>query len=1318
MNRGPFTGRQRLWAGALAGGLLAVCWASVQGVTRSRWLHEWIRARLASEIEVLTGASVSIAALELGSSSLEFIVRGLEVRSGASHALPPVLEVPEASLRLGWKTLFGGVAVVEELAVRRPVLRLSLGERGFSNLPTPAMSSEWPSLVVRQFTVSGGAIEWDSTRLDAEFEGSELEAQLRFDSDRRVYDLEARVLDPTWTGAEQGLVPPGSVSVAAEIGAQGIEIRNVSFRGGEFVVSARCVMRDFRSPRFECSYSGSSGIGAAAEWLAESEVGVDGTLRFTGDLEWSADTGLERCEGEVFATANPTDWEVLEANLRAVYSVSGNLIELQGITGDALGGAIDGAARVRRLGGDVELTGSGTVSGIDVAAIASTAGLAAFPWQGTATVSFALSRLPGEEVAGELGLEIFAGTGPGNPPVEGRGAMRFGAPTGGLAISELRLVTPGSQVSMEGAISASGTARLDVSAVVNSTETLGRLVSAVSPGIAITDATPDGTYTFRGVLAGRLGEPGDVVADGHLAITDFVFGGQRWERLSVSGSASASGFDIREGELTDGEGRLTLRGTVPTANGGDWDVGVTSAGMSARKVLAATGFEMPVEGPLAMRMRISGSADEPTAHAHVRIESPSIFLEQFDLLEGEAIYGPERLALKNATLARRNSELVATGSVSRDNGFVEFKLGSDHWPLEEFALVRSVAPELSGTGQLRLLGSGTLGESDSFDMLQIEGSLEIADLRRGSVHLGHWKADLKSAAESAAFDLVLNGDVFEGSVQGRAALWQAEPATYSAIVEFHDLRTFQLAELFDLPFGNVRGAASGSAEFRGVAGDSETFEAVGTIDRLEIGLVQDGKDVSVLTNLFPMRWDVREGTLRLDSMNLSARNADIEVDGSIAMTGERELDLDVTGTLDIALFGGLLDGAVAEGPSNVSIRIAGTLDEPSLQGTVELRGATLASQGSPIALNDVRGAITFRGSQCRFDGVTASSGGGTVSLKGVMAYRKPAFEYRIQAGIADVRVDYPPSVSSLVDGEVTLAGVGSRSILSGEVLVSRMSTADNVSFSDLLAPAGSSEVDSGGGSPLLDTMQVNVRVGSVSSLAVETVLVRDMEADFDLRVVGTVANPSILGTVRVPQGEIRMLGTHYRITSGDIRFENPLSVEPVLNMELETRIRDVDIELVLAGPARSLDLSYRSDPPLPFHELVNLVIVGKEPAADPTIASQRRIEQQSLVQTGADNLLSQAIERPVSRRLQRFFGVSRLKVDPQIGGLEANPSARISTEQQIADDLTLIYSYDLSSAQQQAIRVEWNPDRKWKLLVTRDQNGFVGGDVLFKARMR
>jgi len=45
---------------------------------------------------------------------------------------------------------------------------------------------------------------------------------------------------------------------------------------------------------------------------------------------------------------------------------------------------------------------------------------------------------------------------------------------------------------------------------------------------------------------------------------------------------------------------------------------------------------------------------------------------------------------------------------------------------------------------------------------------------------------------------------------------------------------------------------------------------------------------------------------------------------------------------------------------------------------------------------------------------------------------------------------------------------------------------------------------------------------------------------------------------------------------------------------------------------------------------------------------------------GADSLIGQAISTPISSRLQRFFGVSRLKIDPHLTGTEISPQARLT----------------------------------------------------------
>jgi translocation and assembly module TamB len=327
------------------------------------------------------------------------------------------------------------------------------------------------------------------------------------------------------------------------------------------------------------------------------------------------------------------------------------------------------------------------------------------------------------------------------------------------------------------------------------------------------------------------------------------------------------------------------------------------------------------------------------------------------------------------------------------------------------------------------------------------------------------------------------------------------------------------------------------------------------------------------------------------------------------------------------------------------------------------------------------------------------------------------WSYRLDTDVEHVRFRYPEAVSSVVDGSLTLSGANLQSLMSGDILVSRVTISSNLELggvlADLAEPRQTLPSD-----PALGNMRLNVRIDSVPDLRIETALVRGATASLDLRLAGSALNPALLGRINMTQGELDFQGTRFQINRGNISFVNPFRIDPVIDFELETRVRDTDISLTLSGPARKINVTPRSDPPLPFSELITLLALGRTPTTDPVLAARQVVAQQPLTQSGANAVLSQALSQPVNRRLQRFFGVSRLKVDPQAGGAEANPSARISTEQQITNELTFTYSYDLSSAQQQVVRVDWTPTRQWSFIVTRDENGLVGADVLFKKRLR
>ena len=94
----------------------------------------------------------------------------------------------------------------------------------------------------------------------------------------------------------------------------------------------------------------------------------------------------------------------------------------------------------------------------------------------------------------------------------------------------------------------------------------------------------------------------------------------------------------------------------------------------------------------------------------------------------------------------------------------------------------------------------------------------------------------------------------------------------------------------------------------------------------------------------------------------------------------------------------------------------------------------------------------------------------------------------------------------------------------------------------------------------------------------------------------------------------------------------------------------------------------------------------------------------------------QVVANPVSGRLQRFFGVSKLKIDPTLPGVENNLQARLTLEQQVTQDITFTYITNVTNSNPQIIRVEWAINRQWSAVALRDENGVLGLDFFFKKR--
>jgi translocation and assembly module TamB len=204
----------------------------------------------------------------------------------------------------------------------------------------------------------------------------------------------------------------------------------------------------------------------------------------------------------------------------------------------------------------------------------------------------------------------------------------------------------------------------------------------------------------------------------------------------------------------------------------------------------------------------------------------------------------------------------------------------------------------------------------------------------------------------------------------------------------------------------------------------------------------------------------------------------------------------------------------------------------------------------------------------------------------------------------------------------------------------------------------------------------------------------------------------------VNQGEIQLFGNRYTVDRGDIRFLNPVKIEPTFDMDLETKARGIVVNISFSGTLQKLNVNYSSDPPLQSREIIALLAVGRNPTALGSTASGEVATSSSSGLEAGGGLLGEAISAQLSSRIQRFFGASRVKIDPTVTGVDNLPQARLTVEQQVSREITVTYITNLNRTQEQMVQFEWDFSSHWSAIAVRQDNGLFGIDFQYRKRFK
>jgi translocation and assembly module TamB len=453
------------------------------------------------------------------------------------------------------------------------------------------------------------------------------------------------------------------------------------------------------------------------------------------------------------------------------------------------------------------------------------------------------------------------------------------------------------------------------------------------------------------------------------------------------------------------------------------------------------------------------------------------------------------------------------------------------------------------------------------------------------------------------------------------------------------------------------------------------------------------------------------------SARMVGPQTDISASGSASLNGQ-SLNLTLNASADLGILPSFDPEIYSAGKVAVAGTVRGTASQPVINGQVSLNNATFNYTGVTNGISNANGVIAFNGNNAVIRNLTAESGGGKLAVSGFVGYTH-GIRFGLDANARGVRIRAEQGVSVTVAGDVRLTGTSQSSVASGTVTINQFSYNPQSDLGSILSRTGPLVQSPSAPSPMLDTMKLEIRVRSASGVAVQASLVQNVQADVDLRVRGTASVPAVLGRITINEGQLVFFGSKYTVDNGSVNFYNPVRIEPILDVSLETVTQGVRVTVRVTGPVDNMNLSYTSDPPLQFQEIVSLLAAGKTPVSDPTLlARQPQTPQQSYQQMGESAIVGKALADPVSSRLERVFGVTQLKIDPAFQAGSQLPTARLTLQQQISSNLTFTYTSALDDPNGQIIRIEWAFSPQYSAIANRDQNGIFSVNLFYKRRFR
>ena len=1314
--------------------------------------HQQVRRHVIAYLERTTGGRVELGELHTTPFRLRIDVRNLTIHGREAANETPYLHIDRLQAELKIISLLSTTVGLHSLVLDRPVMHIVVYPDGSTNQPNPphSQSSAKPSveqlfaLSVSQAGVHGGELQWEQERIPLELDARDVSMALSYSFLRQQYAVQVSAGSvPSRIQRHPPFIWKGDASLVLMRNRADIGALNLTSGKSEFHFAGQIL--DFQNPQVRGDYHGVLEMGGLTKFLPELDF-RKGSAQIQGRGAWS----LRDFSLEGTLQGKDLDWASHNVNLQngrlsAAFVITPQRLRVSAIRANLMGGELHGEVDVtnwqtqlqpqtptpaqRRTLGQVpsESLQRGSVR----------LQMTSFP------IAPALAFLSSREfpldhlnlagaASGDVNMlwtgsiedaetKITLTVAPPLQPASGQVALRgqidgiYRGSRDELELNQLHLATPASEITASGELAASTALKLRFDS--HDLREWKPLLQAAFSSQQLPFAV-HGFAMFNGTATGKASA---LTLNGNLEVYDFdttLPANDRlpervvhWDALTGNIQYSANNFAIHNGALVHGPTVAHVGLTTALSHGtlqenSPFALHLNLINLNLSEVEQLAGYSRPISGTMDLSGRLAGTRANPHGEGHMQVREASAFGVPIAMGASDVRLANHQFQFDHINANVYGATLTGSGAISTwlDNFRVD--LAGENVDLAQVPHFHNPRITIDGRAGFHLVAGGTPQQPT------VEAHVRLHDLAFNNERAGDFYLDATTHGRQA--EIQGHSEFEKADLKIRGIVGLDQPYRADLNVDFDHLDVDSILSVYLQ--GKVTGHApfSGTVRLHGPLRTPEDLQVAGQIQTLnaEIEHVK-------LQSAEPIRFEVADQTLRLEEFHLTGSGTNFTAHGTAHLAQPQAMDFRIEGTVNVGLLRTLNPKVSAEGTLNVKLDANGTFADPVWQGRIEVRDTSVSHDDFPSGLSALNGELVFDRNRIQIERLTGATGGGIVALTGSATYQKGTLALDLGASARDVRLRYPPGVSSTANADLRLTGTSNAAQLTGKVTVTKLSVTPGFDFGSYLEKSKQAVAITPRDSPA-NRLKLDVHVTTTPELRMQTAIAK-LSGNADLRLRGTADRPVLTGRTEVLEGEISFNGTKYRIDRGDITFANPAKTEPILDIQASTRVRDYDITVTLNGDAskpNGLRATWRSEPPLPEADVIALLALGR--TREESAAATQTSGSFGFGGEASNLLINEALNSAVSSRVQRLFGVSRIKIDPQGLASETNivRGPQVTIEQQVASNVTVTYSTNVSVASQQIIQVEYNVTRNVSIVALRDQNGVVSFDIRIRQRKR